>query len=205
MSAFLTIAIVHLLAVMSPGPDFAVTLRNSIVYTRKTGIWTALGIGLGIFVHVAYCIAGIGLVISQSIILFNTMKYLGAGYLIFIGWKAMTAKAPSSGEIDIAEHVDLSIVQSIRIGFLTNALNPKATLFFLSLFTYVVEPTTSIGVQLFYGSYMAVASFVWFAFVACLLNQQHIKRAFQKIQLYFERGMGVCLIALGLKVALSRR
>lgn len=93
MSAFLTIAFVHLLAVASPGPDFALAVKNALSGSRSGALWTCAGIAAGILVHVTYCLLGIGLVISQSILLFTTIKWIGALYLIFIGWKALTSKA----------------------------------------------------------------------------------------------------------------
>ena len=78
---FLTIAGIHLLAVMSPGPDFAMIVRNSLVYSKKTAIYSSLGLAAGILVHVTYSLVGIGLIISQSILLFSVIKFFGAGYL----------------------------------------------------------------------------------------------------------------------------
>lgn len=75
MSAnWLTVFSLGMVAVMSPGPDFALTLRNSLVYTRKTGIYTALGITVGNIVHVTYCLIGIGAIITRSIVIFNIIK-----------------------------------------------------------------------------------------------------------------------------------
>jgi threonine/homoserine/homoserine lactone efflux protein len=89
---FLTIASIHLLAVMSPGPDFIMITRNTLVYSRKTGMYSAIGLGLGIGVHVLYCLMGIGLLISKSIVLFNSIKLIGAAYLFYIGYKSIRSK-----------------------------------------------------------------------------------------------------------------
>ena len=89
---FLTVALVHLLAVASPGPDFAVVVRESVTQGQRAGLWTALGVGSGIFVHIAYSLLGIGLIVSQSILLFNLFKWLAAGYLVYLGWKALRAR-----------------------------------------------------------------------------------------------------------------
>ena len=112
--------------------------------------WTAFGVGLGILVHVTYCLLGIGLIISQSILLFNTIKLIGAAYLLFIGWKALTTKH-SSAQTDGIMHKEavMSASTAMRIGFLCNALNPKATLLFLALFTQVIDPQTPLFVQIF--------------------------------------------------------
>ena len=79
---FLTVALIHLLAVASPGPDFAVVVRESVTHGRRAGTWTAFGVGTAIFLHVGYSLLGIGLIVSQSIMLFNALKWAAAAYLI---------------------------------------------------------------------------------------------------------------------------
>ncbi len=76
---FLTVALIHLLAVASPGPDFAVVVRESVTHGRRAGTWTALGVGTAIFLHVGYSLLGIGLIVSQSIVLFNALEVGGGG------------------------------------------------------------------------------------------------------------------------------
>lgn len=214
MQEFLLVAGIHLLAVMSPGPDFAMVVRNSLVYSRRTGILAAVGLGLGILLHVFYSLLGIGLIISQSVVLFNTIKLVGAAYLIYIGVKSLFAKKESAKEIEseLQEEFsgeqakkDLSTWQAVRMGFLTNALNPKATLFFLALFTQVINPETALGVKAIYGLEMSVVTFAWFAVVALLLTHRRVNKAFAGVKHYVERFFGAVLIALGIKVALGSK
>lgn len=203
LAQFLFIAGLHLLAVMSPGPDFVMITRNSLVYSRKTGVMSALGLALGIVVHITYCLIGIAYIISKSIIIFSTLKLLGAGYLIFIGYKSLKAKPSLAGDA-VAEQKDMSKLGALKMGFLTNLFNPKATLFFLALFTQVIRPNTPLFMKLAYGAEMTTMTFVWFGFVAVILSHNKIKRRFLNIQHYVERVTGFALIALGLKVALSK-
>lgn len=203
LAEFLTVVIVHLLAVMSPGPDFAMISRNSLLYSRKTGIYSAIGLAFGILVHVAYSLVGIGFVISQSIVLFSFIKFLGAGYLIFIGYKSLKAKPRKLNNYQLLERNDMDRLAAIRMGFLTNALNPKVTLFFLSLFTQVISPKTPLFIQTLYGLEMSVMTFVWFTFVASVLSHQAVKIKFSSIHHHIEKIFGIILIALGAKIALS--
>ncbi len=206
LSAFLTVVIVHLLAVVSPGPDFAVITRNSLLYSRRAGILTALGLALGIGIHVTYCLFGIGLVISQSILLFNAIKWFGAAYLVYIGYKSLRSKPKQEKEVTTVVSVNtLSDAKAVRIGFLTNVLNPKATLFFLALFTQVIDPATPTWVQLVYGVEMITMTFVWFSFVSIVFSNPILKRRIGAVQHHIERVTGVVLIALGIKVAISSR
>ncbi len=201
---FLTVAVVHLLAVASPGPDFAIILRQSLTAGRKAAVWTSIGVGVGILVHVAYTLLGLGLIISQSIQVFSLIKLAGAGYLIYIGWQSLRAKSvvvAKGGE----QTKTYTVSQSFRIGFLTNALNPKATLFFFSLFSVIIKPDTPQLVQLAYGIYMALATGVWFCGLSLVLTQPRVRKMFVDFGHWVERGMGVVLIALGIRLAFVSR
>lgn len=201
---FLIVAGIHLLAVMSPGPDFAMVMRNSLIYSRRTGVLAAAGLACGIALHVTYSLLGIGLVISRSILLFNAIKWIGAFYLIFIGVKSLFTKVPKNMESTIkVEKKDLSTFQAVRMGFLTNALNPKATLFFLALFTTIISRTTPLGYKMLYGLEMVIATFAWFTFVALILSHRRVNNVFSRIKHRIEKIFGVVLVALGIKVALG--
>ena len=201
---FFTVALIHLLAVASPGPDFAIVVRESVAFGRRAGIFTALGVGTGIFVHVAYSLLGIGLIVSQSIVLFNALKWLAAAYLLYIGIKALRAKPadPASAELSPAAG-ERSPRGAFATGFVTNGLNPKATLFFLSLFTVVIDPHTPLAIQAGYGVYLALATALWFCLVALLFSQQRVRAGFARLGHWFDRLMGVVLVGIGVKLAFS--
>lgn len=205
MQEFLIVAGVHLLAVMSPGPDFVMMLRNSLIYSRKTALFSAVGLGLGILVHVTYSLFGIALIISQSLLLFNIVKYVGAAYLIYIGVQSLRSKKAQQDPAIIMEHKekDISPFRAVRMGFLTNVLNPKATLFFLALFTQVINPSTSFIIKVAYGLEMSIVTALWFGVVAVFMTQPVIRKRFIRVKHYIERFFGAILIGLGIKVALS--
>lgn len=200
---FLTVALVHLLAVASPGPDFAVVVRESVLRGRGTGSWTAFGVGCGILLHVSYSLLGIGLILSQSLLLFNLVKWLAAGYLVFLGVRALRAP-PGGADIErLSGEAPRSAGRAFLLGLLTNGLNPKATLFFLSLFSVVIDPHTPLPVQAGYGLYLAVATGVWFCLVAWLFSRARIRAGFARLGHWFDRLMGVVLIGLGARLALG--
>ena len=200
---FLTIAGIHLLAVMSPGPDFAMIVRNSLVYSKKTAIYSSLGLAAGILVHVTYSLVGIGLIISQSILLFSVIKFFGAGYLIFIGYKSIMASHGTETRDPEQISSDITRFQGVKMGFFTNVLNPKVTLFFLSLFTQIINSDTPLPIRVLYGVENSLMTFVWFGFVATILSHSIIRKKFTSIQGRLEKIFGFILIALGIKVALS--
>lgn len=92
MQEFFSISFLIILAAISPGPDFAMVIKNSLLYSRRAGIYTALGVSVSLLIHAVYCILGLALVISRSLLAFSIIKYLGAAYLIYIGIKGFLAK-----------------------------------------------------------------------------------------------------------------
>jgi RhtB (resistance to homoserine/threonine) family protein len=210
---WLTVLAIGCLAVMAPGPNLAMILRNSLAYSRQSGIYTAVGLAAGNCVHVTYCLIGIGVIISESILLFNAIKWLGAAYLIYVGIKSLQAQrrestgllensaTPNTQHSPSQRTHHLTRLASIRIGFLTNLLNPKVTLFFLALFTQIIQPTTPLFTQAVYGLTMVALEFIWFALVAIAISQRSIKNQFLAISHWIERITGAVLIALGLRLA----
>ena len=195
-----TVALLNLLAAISPGPDFVVTVRNSLCYSRRSGIFTALGISLALCVHLFYCAAGIGYIISTSVVLFSILKLLGAAYLIYLGVSSFIAKG---SRIDLTEErigTDLTRLKAFQMGFLTNVLNPKATLFFLSLFTLVIGNSTPVYIILTISAIIILTAFTWFTIVSIFLAQQNVQRVFLKYEKIINRTLGGFLVFLGVKI-----
>jgi RhtB (resistance to homoserine/threonine) family protein len=201
----LTIITVHFLAMISPGPDFVLAVKNSLQYSRKTGIYTAIGFGLGIACHILYCLAGIALIISRSILLFNAIKLFGAAYLIYIGIKAIISKSSNPYISREEKRTDISPLKAVKIGFLTNILNPKATIFFLGLFTVVISPNTPWQTLLAASIIMIINQVAWFSLVAIFFTQSSVRKIFERFQNRFNKVFGGLLILLGLRIALAER
>jgi len=200
---FLTVVVVHLLAVASPGPDFAVVVRQSVVCGLYSGMWTAFGVGCAIFLHVSYSLLGVGLVIAQSSTLFNLLKWLAAGYLFYIGIKSLRARA-AAPETIVETRPRQGARRAFTLGFITNGLNPKATLFFLSLFALVISPETPSWVRAGYGVYLAVATTLWFCLMARVFSLPGVRAGFARLGHWFDRAMGGLLVGLGLHLVFSQ-
>jgi len=198
LAAVVTITI---LAVISPGADFAMVTRNSLVLSRRAGVLTALGIGAGVLVHVAYSLLGVGLIISQSIILLNVLKIVGALYLIWLGVTMLRARP--GGESPEGGSAAVSDFQAFRLGFLTNATNPKTTIFVVSIFVQVVDPSTPLAVQVGYGLFISAAHIVWFVPVALFFSNTHVRARIAGLKHWIERAFGAVLTAFGVSLALS--
>lgn len=202
---WLTLVSVFALAVIAPGPDFVVAVRNALIHGRNAGFWTALGFGCGVMIHATYTMVGIAALIAQSILMFNIIKYAGAAYLLYIGIKAIRSRGLSETHIDqISKSPSISIGAAFRSGFITNLLNPKATLFFLALFTQIVSPSTPLSIQAIFGLTCAAMVTIWFSCVAIFLTAPAIRNRFLKISKWLDRCCGGVFIALGLKLACTR-
>ncbi|WP_282277552.1 MULTISPECIES: LysE family transporter [Pseudomonadota] len=202
MTELIAVITITLLAVISPGPDFAMVTRNSLMLSRRAGVLTALGIGLGVLVHVTYTLVGVGLLIQQSLWLFNAIKLVGAVYLIYLGVKMLRAK-PAGGLAD-STVAPLSDAAALRTGFLTNALNPKTTVFIVSLFMQVVRPDTPLAVQIGYGAFISVAHMAWFSLVALCFSAGAVRDRLLAVRHWIDRAFGGLLVGFGVLLAVAR-
>lgn len=201
---FIMLTIIHLLAVMSPGPDFAIVLRQSISFGRKSAIITSLGIGAGISVHVLYTLLGVGILISQSAALMTAAKILGAAYITYLAINLLRSKAIPNQSSSIAlDNNKKHQKKAFMVGFMTNVLNPKATLFFLAIFTTVVSASTPLMVQSFYGLWIIITTAAWFCLVSFLFSQQAIRQQFLNHGYWFDRLMGVILLLFAGKLLIE--
>jgi len=226
--------------VISPGPDFAMITRIALARGRRAGILCAIGIGTGISVHIAYTMIGLGVVFAHNIWVLNTVRILGASYLVWLGvsaflpdlWRlAKTRLGIQSPQNALSAHRDQGtnqsaalqnqtapvasasippgaatkrtqhrVTSSFWVGFACNALNPKAMLFIVSLFSQVISADTGAVMQLGYGVFIALCHMVWFAIVAIGLTLPAIQAKIARARGWIERGVGVCLAGLGIKI-----
>jgi len=205
MSEFFAITFLILLASISPGPDFAMVTKNSLMYSRKEGLLSALGISISLLIHATYCIFGLAIVISQSLLAFSVIKYLGASYMIYIGIKSLFAKKE---KVSLNLHHTrrlMTAFQAFRQGFFCNLLNPKAIMFLLAFFTLVVKPNSSLFLEMGYGFEIAIIHLIWFSLLSYILTHRNVRSNLSRIQFYIVKIMGVVLVAFGVKIALLHR
>jgi threonine/homoserine/homoserine lactone efflux protein len=202
MTELIAVALFTILAVISPGADFAMVTRSSYAQGRKAGLAAAVGIALGVQVHVLYTVLGIAVIISQSPSLFLFMKVVGAGYLIYLGYKSVTNTTRIRLD-GIGQDTGASLWAALRTGFLTNALNPKTMLFVISAYTQVVQPGSPLALDFAYGAFMSFAHWVWFSLVAVFFSSTALRKAMIERQVMMDRVIGLALIGLGLAVVMA--
>jgi RhtB (resistance to homoserine/threonine) family protein len=195
---FIALAVAHLLVMATPGPDFAISVSQTIRYGRRAGIYTALGISAGVTIHILYTLLGMGTLMHASPEILQWAKVLGAVYLLYLAWNLI--RSQPNQDIDIDTTMPSRTRGAFVSGFLTNALNPKVTLFFLAIFTTLVNANTPLGVQIFYGAWICIVSAAWFSLVSIVFSQQKIRQAFLRHGHWFERVMGILFIAFAVRL-----
>ncbi|WP_051249540.1 LysE family translocator [Maridesulfovibrio zosterae] len=202
-NAFL-VGMITVLAVVSPGPDFAVILRNGLRYGRKMGLATALGIASGVVVHITYTLLGLSYIVSEYSWILEAVKFAGAAYLIWLGISAFMPQKENSAAADSNdETISINFWNAFSNGFLCNALNPKTMLFFIALFTQVISPATSLSAKVGVGFFISLTHLLWFSFIVFVLTDSRTMKLFTRFQHKLEKIIGGCLIALGAKLALD--
>lgn len=203
---WLLMASVQAAATISPGPAFVVAVRNAMAYDRRTGIFTAFGLGLGVAVHVLVVLCGLAVLLQHYTFVFDFIRYAGAAYLIYIGSKALiTRRKPKAVSTEVVpERAGISARKAVSIGFLTNLLNPKAVVFFTAVFTQFIGPGTPFWVMALYGATSVVIEIAWFSGVAVVLTDRRIKERFMGAVHWVERTCGGLMIGLGIKLAFSK-
>ncbi len=204
---WLAVISITLLAVISPGPDFAMVTRCSLLYGKRAGVLVAWGIALGVQVHVCYSVLGVAWLLQHSPAWLTTFKLVGAAYLVWMGWQSLHSPALPVGDVDAAPGAAqhrMGDAAALRTGFLTNALNPKTTLFVVSVFSQVVAPGASGWVSLAYGAFISVAHGLWFTAVACVLAAPAIRNRVLRHAQRVNQGIGAVLMLMGVLLALAR-
>ncbi len=197
--SLVTLATVNLIALISPGPDFAVVLKNSLLYSRRTALFTAMGIASAAIIHVIYTLLGLGVVLDDNPWILNVVKYLGAGYLIYLGIKGIMTNKEGLGLGSLRHRKDIGSRQGFSNGFFTNLLNPKCAIFFISLFSVAISPDVPVPVMVSYVMIVFVETIIWFSIVAFCLTGKTTREKFASQAHWISRLCGVILLGLGVE------
>ncbi|MFE9770570.1 LysE family transporter [Streptomyces sp. NPDC005931] len=201
MTELAAVALITVLAVIAPGADFAMVVRNSYLYGRRTGLLGAAGVAAGVLVHVTYTMLGVGLLIASSTFLFTVIKLVGAAYLVYIGVRTFRTRGEVT--VDLGNRTGLTPLAALRTGFLTNVLNPKTTLFVVSTFAQVVGPGTPLVQQAGYGLFMSLAHLLWFGVVAVFFSHDRMRTLMLRGQKVLNKVIGSLLAGLGISLAFA--
>ena len=202
---FAVITVVHLLAAASPGPDFAYVTRQSLVQGRRAGLLASAGIALGLSIHIVYSAAGLAAVIAHSAHWMTAIKLLGGAYLLYLGFMGLRSRRNVQAGSAPANTAPASPLRQVMGGFLCNALNPKAPIYFLALFTVVLSPSLPIPTLIIYGIWIMLLQWLWFSLVALVFAHRAIRERLFAVRHWIDRVFGVAMVALGLRVLATAR
>ncbi|MBP2835433.1 MULTISPECIES: LysE family translocator [Dickeya] len=199
----LFVATIAALGMISPGPDFFLVIKNAVRYPRLAAMMTTVGVIAGVATHMAYCVAGLAVVITTTPWLFSLLKYVGAAYLIWLGIQALCSRGGSKLDLSGLTPQRVGLWKAFLQGYLCNLLNPKATLFFLAVFTQVLGLNSSMGEKLWYAGIIWGLTLIWWPLLVILIQSEPVRRGLTKAQKLIDKLLGGVLITLGIKVALS--
>jgi Putative threonine efflux protein len=188
-----------------PGADFAMVLRQAVVHGRREALLTSAGVATAILVHGTYTLLGVGVIVGQSLLLFNILKWAGAAYLVWLAISALRSPPPQPPAVAEGGETRRGDVAAFALGFLTNLLNPKAVLFFLALFTTLVSVHTTGEIKTIYVGSMSLMLFAWFALVSIFFTTPSVRQGFFRFGRWFNRVTGITFLALAVRVALAQQ
>ncbi|WP_244814801.1 LysE family translocator [Caballeronia sp. Lep1P3] len=197
---------------VTPGPDTAYIVGRSVAQGRGAGIVSALGISAGCIVHTLACAFGLTAILAASATAFTVVKIAGAMYLIYLGVRLVFAKDDAASEAASAQASAKSAPKSLRQlftqGFVTNVLNPKVVLFFVSFFPQFVAADSPHKTLAFLtlGLVFIAMSTVWNSFVAWIAGSVTERFSGKPgVKKWLDRGVGSAFVGLGIKLATSHR
>lgn len=201
---FETFLLAGILLNLTPGNDTIFILTKSIAQGKKAGIISTLGIATGSVGHTFLAAFGLSIIIAKSIFLFNIIKYLGAVYLLYMGYKMLTTRTQlNTDRIIVTESIDY--LKIYRDGFFTNILNPKVALFFIAFLPQFIDPTfrNTVFPFLLLGSTFITTGTIWCLILAIFASVIFTKlKNNKRVSTYINKICGLTLIGLGIKIAL---
>ena len=201
VSLLMTLAGVHFIALMSPGPDFALIVQNTSHHGRKTGLTIAAGLSLGILIHSVLSITGISYLVQQHPMLFAILQLLGGSYLLWLGFGALKSIYQHKRSNNQSERKPSRILKdqtkAFSQGLMTNLLNPKALVFFVSLMSSLVPATMSLTGKTAAVFILWSLALFWFSLLAWMLSTKTLQRKLEASATYIDGICGIIFTLLG--------
>jgi len=201
------IGLMHLVALVSPGPDFAMILRTTVQSGRQAARWSAFGLGLGVLVHVTYCLLGISLLFETAPALMKVIATAGSLYLLYQGYKTLGYAFRTRRQqhpLKRSETTETTQQRSIRSaltqGFVTNLLNPKAVTYFLSFFTAAISNLPSPFWGIVAGLEVFLLTWGWFTFLAHVVSTPRFLKLMASYEFHINLLIGCAFMLFSLSM-----
>ncbi|MCC2526259.1 LysE family transporter [Bacillus halotolerans] len=196
--------------VIIPGADTMLVMKNTLRYGAKAGRYNILGLATGLSFWTVIAILGLSMVIAKSVILFTTIKYLGAAYLIYLGIKSFFAKNMFSLD-DMQAQAKTAAISTKRYykssfmqGSLSNILNPKTVLVYVTIMPQFINLKGNVNQQLIIlASILTLLAVLWFLFLVYIIDYAKKWMKNPKFQKAFQKITGIILVGFGIKTGLN--
>jgi len=205
-SIFITVAIAHFLALLSPGPDFVLVVKSAINHGPKKSIGVAAGIASANALYIALCLIGVGSLLASSVMIMIVLKVAGGLFLVYLAIMALIAKKSDYQDLALSGaqmKMETTFAKEFFTGFMSGILNPKNLLFYLSLFTVVLTNDVSLSFKIGLGIWMTSIVFLWDLSVIYVLSRDKVRKKFSKLAYYIDKCTGVILGLIGLTIVKS--
>ncbi|MDX2109122.1 MAG: LysE family transporter [Verrucomicrobiota bacterium] len=201
-----TVALIHAVAVASPGPDLFLVLRNTLLGGKRAGVQTSLGIMVAVTLQLLFCMTGLTILLQRAPLLMQGMQVACGFYLLWLGWQAWHSDADAKPAVETQDTPTRTSINTLSgvstrfflSGLIGNLLNPKAILFFFGLFSSVITAQTPLVVKLVCTVEIMVANFIWFALVAIAIDHPRISRIWTQWQSPLLRLTGLVIWCIAL-------
>lgn len=193
--------------IILPGPDTAIVTKNTISVGKVGGLKTALGTCCALFIHTSAATLGLSAIIMKSALLFSVLKYVGAVYLTYLGVKALWSlkKKDETASVEMNIKSQFKNTSCFKQGFLTDFLNPKIAVFFLTFLPqFVASNSNTFFPFLMMGITYIVMTAIWFLFYISLINHISAFMKRPKSKKFVEGITGAVLIGFGIGLALEK-
>lgn len=199
---WLSLVVICILGALSPGPSLALVIKNTLNGGASQGYATAISHGLGVALYAAITATGIGLLIVQSPLLFDAIKYSGAAFLLYLGIKALMSKKQNIEFANQSDAIDPSI-NGWRDGFLIAFLNPKLAIFFLALFSQFVDADAGWQQKAIMTTTVGLIDMIWYVVIAYAMSRGPILDKLKANSHIVDKVTGSFLILLAARVVLN--
>ena len=200
LSAWLSLALLCILGAMTPGQSLIIILKHSVAGGRLNGLVASLGHALGVMLYAIATVIGLAVIIQQTPWLFDLIRYLGAAFLVWLGYKALMSRAESSRLL--TSESSISLKQSFSEGLMVSFLNPKLAIFFLALFSQFVDADAGWQQSIIMVATVAGIDTLWYCLVALILSHSSVLDKLRQNMNVVEKCSGVVLLAVALRVVL---
>ena len=201
MNLLLSIALVHLIAVISPGPNFAVVARSAMASGARSGFGAVFGVVSASFVFVAISLFGLSFLISQNPYLLKIISIFGASFLIYLGIRCLRSEGIKNVSIQANKVGEFR--SGYATGFVTAITNPKAFLYFMSIFSQLIKPEIHFQNRILIAFMVSSISTIWFSLVVGFISHPTIREKFIHASRWIDRIMGVIFIGFAVKILSS--